>query len=151
MRQRIRWWMVVSLIVGIAVLLTTSPVAAQVKIRFQTWQWNQQPTVKALEEFQRTFNAANPGIQVTREDSRYGDKEAVFATQSQAKAAADIAHFSIRPIRSFADHGFLLDLTPFVEKEGGENSWRSGIPPRWRCAGTRASSTACRTTWTLWS
>jgi multiple sugar transport system substrate-binding protein len=102
-----------------AVVFFAVPVAAQVQIRFQTWQWNQQPTVKALEEFQQTFNTANPRIQVVREDSRYGDKEAVFTSQSQAKAAADIAHFSIRPIRNFADHGFLLDLTPFVEKEGG--------------------------------
>jgi multiple sugar transport system substrate-binding protein len=102
-----------------AVVFSAVPVMAQVQIRLQTWQWNQQPTVKALEEFQRTFNAANPGIQVVREDSRYGDKEAVFTSQSQAKAAADVAHFSIRPIRNFADHGFLLDLTPFVEKEGG--------------------------------
>jgi multiple sugar transport system substrate-binding protein len=108
-----------SIVLTWAVILSAIPAAAQVKIRFQTWQWNQQPTVKALEEFQRTFNAANPGVQVVREDSKYGDKEAVFTAQSQAKAAADIAHFSIRPIRSFADHGFLLDLTPFVEKEGG--------------------------------
>jgi multiple sugar transport system substrate-binding protein len=111
--------MAIGIALAWAVVFSAVPATAQVKIRFQTWQWNQQPTVKALEEFQRTFDAANPGIQVVREDSKYGDKEAVFTAQSQAKAAADIAHFSIRPVRSFADRGFLLDLTPFVEKEGG--------------------------------
>jgi multiple sugar transport system substrate-binding protein len=108
---------------GIAVALlalAAPPATAQVKIRFQTWHWNEQPWVNSLEEFQRTFNQANPGIEVVRDDSRYGDKEAVFTTQSQAKAAADIPHFSYRPIRHFADRGYLLDLTPFIQKEGGD-------------------------------
>ncbi len=105
--------------VATALFLFTTPAAAQVKVRFQTWHWNETPWVKSLEEFQQAFNAANPGIQITRDDSRYADKEAVFITQSQAKAAADIPHFSYRAIRHLADRGFLLDLTPFVEKEGG--------------------------------
>jgi len=108
-------WIAVSLLV-----LMATPATAQVKIRFQTWHWMETPWVKSLEEFQREFNKANPGIEVVRDDSRYADKESVFITQSTAKAAADIPHFSYRPIRHFADRGYLLDLTPFVEKEGGE-------------------------------
>lgn len=104
---------------ALAVVLAVAPAHAQVKIRFQTWHWGETPWVKSLEEFQKTFNATNPGIEVVRDDSRYADKEAVFITQSQARAAADIPHFSYRAIRHLADRGFLLDLTPFVEKEGG--------------------------------
>lgn len=114
-----RGYVVTALVLAAVVMLATVPAAAQVKIRFQTWHWNETPWVKSLEEFQQTFNAANPGIQVVRDDSRYADKEAVFITQSQAKAAADIPHFSYRAIRHLADRGFLMDLTPFVEKEGG--------------------------------
>lgn len=112
-------------ILGIAAMaisflaVVAAPAEAQVKIRFQTWHWNETPWVNSLNEFMRTFNAANPGIEVVRDDSRYGDKEAVFTTQSQARAAADIPHFSYRPIRHFAERGYLLDLTPFIEKEGG--------------------------------
>ncbi len=130
-----------------AVVLSAVPATAQVKVRFQTWHWNENPWVKALEEFQKGFNAASPGIQVVRDDSRYADKEAVFITQSQAKAAADIAHFSYRAVRHLADRGFLMDLSPFVEKEGGEksNSLLHRLPspqssdhalvpgPSWRC------------------
>jgi len=98
----------------------SSSASAQVKIRFSTWQWNETPWVKAYEAFQQEFNRNNPGIEVVRDDSRYGDKEAVFIAQSQANAAPDIAHFSYRPIRQFADRGYILDLTPFIQKEGGD-------------------------------
>ena len=109
-------------IVTIAVttlVLVAFPAGAQVKIRFQTWHWSEMPVFKELDEFQKTFNQTNPGIEVVRDDSRYADKESLFITQSQAKVAADIAHFTYRPIRHFADRGYLMDLTPFIEKEGG--------------------------------
>jgi ABC-type glycerol-3-phosphate transport system substrate-binding protein len=115
--SRTRW--AVPLILAVFVLLAAMPAAAQVKIRLQTWHWGETPWVRALEEFQRTFNQANAGIEVVRDESRYADKESVFITQSQAKAAADIAHFSYRPIRLLADRSYLLDITPYVEKEGG--------------------------------
>ena len=131
MRQSNRWWVVASLIVGIAVLLTTSPAAAQVKIRFQTWHWGETPWVKALEAFQQEFNKANPDIEVVRDESRLADKESVYTTQSQAKAAADIAHFMHRPIPLFAERGYIMDLTPFIEKEGGQKflaQWDQRLP-----------------------
>ncbi|HSB70165.1 MAG TPA: sugar ABC transporter substrate-binding protein [Candidatus Methylomirabilis sp.] len=115
-----RWWVVAALIVGIAVLLAAGPAAAQVKIRFQTWHWNEKPVFFALEEFMNEFNKSNPGIEVVRDDSRYADKETVYIAQSQAKAAADIAHFQHRAIPLFADRGFIMDLTPFIEREGGQ-------------------------------
>ncbi len=110
-------------IAGIVVALlavAAAPSTAQVKIRFQTWHWNEKPVFYALEEFMNEFNKNNPGIEVVRDDSRYADKETVYIAQSQAKAAADIAHFLHRAIPLFAERGFLMDLTPFIEREGGQ-------------------------------
>ena len=108
-----------ALILGLVAALVGSA-AAQTKVRFQTWHWNEKPVFYALEEFQKEFNKNNPGIEVVRDDSRYGDKEQVYIAQSQAKAAADIAHFQHRAIPLLAERGFILDLTPFIEKEGGQ-------------------------------
>src|SRR4030042_68742 len=99
-----RKWIVGALLLGLAVALA-GPASAQVKVRFQTWHWNEKPVFFALEEFQKEFNKNNPGIEVVRDDSRYGDKETVYIAQSQAKAAADIAHFQHRAIPLFADRG----------------------------------------------
>jgi multiple sugar transport system substrate-binding protein len=110
-------------IAGIVVALlavAAAPSTAQVKIRFQTWHWNEKPVFYALEEFTNEFNKNNPGIEVVRDDSRYADKESVYIAQSQAKAAADIAHFLHRAIPLLADRGYIMDLTPFIEKEGGQ-------------------------------
>jgi ABC-type glycerol-3-phosphate transport system substrate-binding protein len=93
---------------------------AQVKVRFQTWHWGEKPVFFALEEFMNGFNKGNPGIEVVRDDSRYADKESVYIAQSQAKSAADIAHFLHRAIPQLADRGYIMDLTPFIEKEGGQ-------------------------------
>jgi len=119
MRRKTTLWVNLA-IVGIAVLLAAGPAAAQVKVRFQTWHWGEKPVFFALEAFQQEFNKANPGIEVVRDDSRYADKETVYIAQSQAKAAADIAHFQHRAIPLFAERGYLLDLTPFIEREGGQ-------------------------------
>jgi multiple sugar transport system substrate-binding protein len=116
-----KWFRMITCSVLCLVILVgfSSFVSAQVKVRFQTWHWGETPWVNALEEFQKTFNQRNPGIEVVRDDSRYADKASMFITQSEAKVAADIAHFSYRDMHHLADRGYLMDLSAFVEKEGG--------------------------------
>jgi multiple sugar transport system substrate-binding protein len=115
-----RGWGIAPLVLGLAVLAAAGPASAQVKVRFQTWHWNEKPVFFALEQFMNEFNKTTPGIEIVRDDSRYGDKEQVYIAQSQAKAAADIAHFQHRAIPLLAERGFIMDLTPFIEKEGGQ-------------------------------
>jgi multiple sugar transport system substrate-binding protein len=120
MKPRSRVWLFAILTFLLVVPLLAGPAMAQVKVRFQTWHWNEKPVFFALEQFMNEFNKNNSGIEVVRDDSRYGDKEQVYIAQSQAKAAADIAHFQHRAIPMLADRGFIMDLTPFIEKEGGQ-------------------------------
>lgn len=122
MRHKRTLWMCLA-IAAIAVTFlafAVAPASAQVKIRFQTWHWGEKPVFYALEEFKNEFNKNNPGIEVVADESRYGDKETVYIAQSQAKAAADIAHFMHRAIPLFAERGYIMDLTPFIEREGGQ-------------------------------
>ena len=121
MARSSRRWIVGALILGFVAAIA-SPAAAgeNIKVRFQTWHWGEKPWVTALDAFKDDFNKANPGIEVVRDESRYADKETVYTATSQAKAAADIAHFQHRPIPMFAERGYLLPLDPFVEKEGGQ-------------------------------
>ena len=109
-----------SILCLVMVAILSTAVHAQVKVRFQTWHWGEKPVFFALEQFMNEFNKANPGIEMVRDDSRYADKESVYIAQSQAKSAADIAHFLHRAIPLLAERGYIMDLTPFIEKEGGQ-------------------------------
>lgn len=88
-----------------------------VQLRFQTWHLGEEPWRSVLEEMKADFERENPDIEIVFDPVTYGDKEMVFTTQSEAGAAADIAHFSYRPIPQFIENGYLLDLTSFIEQE----------------------------------
>ncbi len=120
MKRNRRWLSLVLMLLTLFLVVSACPAAAQVKIRFQSWHWGETPTVHVFENFQQEFNKANPGIEVVRDESRYADKETVYTAQSQAKAAADLAQFTQRPIPFFAERGYLLALDPFIAKEGGQ-------------------------------
>jgi hypothetical protein len=53
------------------------------KIRYQSWCWNEIPRVNSLNEFMKTFNAGKAGLEVVRGDSRYADRQEIgIHTQS---------------------------------------------------------------------
>ncbi len=90
-----------------------------VTIRMQSWHLNEYPWRYAWDEFKEAVEAKWPNIKIQWDVSTYGEKEQIFTTQSEARSAADIAHFSYRPVPAFADKGYLLDMTPYIEKEPG--------------------------------
>ena len=90
-----------------------------VTIRMQSWHLNEYPWRYAWDEFKEAVEAKWPNIKIQWDVSTYGEKEQIFTTQSEARNAADIAHFSYRPVPAFADKGYLLDMTPYIEKEPG--------------------------------
>ena len=88
-------------------------------IRVQTWHLGENPWRSAWDEFKGAVEEKFPDIKIQFDPVTYGEKEMVFTNQSEAKVAADIVHFSYRPIPIFIEKKYLLDLTPFVEKETG--------------------------------
>ncbi|MBA7528890.1 Maltodextrin-binding protein MdxE [subsurface metagenome] len=109
---------IVVLLLSLGLLPVNANAAEKVQLRFQTWHLGEEPWRSVLEEMKKDFEENNPDIEIVFERVTYGDKEMIFTTQSEARAAADHVHFSYRPIQNFAEQGYLLDLTPFIEKEG---------------------------------
>lgn len=103
----------------LVLLVSTGTLYAQTTIRVQTWHLGEYPWRYAWDEFKVAVEQKYPDIKIQLEPVTYGEKEMVFTTQSEAKVAADIVHFSYRPIPVFIEKGYLLDLTPYIEKEPG--------------------------------
>ena len=67
-------------------------------IRVQTWHLGENPWRSAWDEFKGAVEEKFPDIKIQFDPVTYGEKEMVFTNQSEAKVAADIVHFSYRPI-----------------------------------------------------
>lgn len=108
------------LIVLMVVLLATASMAlAKTPIRVQSWHLGEFPWRDAWNEFEQAVEAKYPDIDVQLDPVTYANKEQVFTTQSEAGIAADIAHFTYRPIPVFIEKGYLMDLSPFLAREPG--------------------------------
>lgn len=88
-------------------------------IRIQSWHLGEFPWRDAWNEFKVAVEKKFPDIEIVFDPVTYANKEQVFTTQSEAGVAADIAHFTYRPLSIFIEKGYLMDLSPFLAREPG--------------------------------
>lgn len=105
------------LLLVVALLVTAGLAFGKTPIRVQSWHLGEFPWRDAWNEFEKAVEAKYPDIDVQLDPVTYANKEQVFTTQSEAGIAADIAHFTYRPISVFIEKGYLMDLTPFLARE----------------------------------
>lgn len=105
------------------VVVTATPAPApeeEVTLVFSDWHLTEPHWEKSLKEAFETFSAEHPNIKLELDYVSYGDKDTKYATEIQAGAGPDVIHLHAYSLRSFIERGFLMDLTPFIEKEGGD-------------------------------
>ncbi|MEW6264607.1 MAG: sugar ABC transporter substrate-binding protein [Thermodesulfobacteriota bacterium] len=117
-------WLRISLstLLCLAFLIAFSTlVSAQEKVtlRFSDWHLTEDVWNKSLTEAMATFEKRHPNIKVALEPVSYKDKETKYTVESTAGKAPDIFHVHAFSLPMFFDKGFAMDLTPFIEKEGG--------------------------------
>jgi ABC-type glycerol-3-phosphate transport system substrate-binding protein len=66
------------------------------------------------------FEPEHPNITIEYDYVSYGDKDTRYATEIQGGAGPDVMHLHAYSLRSFIERGFLMDVTPFIEAEGGD-------------------------------
>ncbi|UCC86988.1 MAG: extracellular solute-binding protein [Anaerolineales bacterium] len=92
----------------------------EVTLVFSDWHLTEPHWEKSLKEAFETYGALHPNITLELDYVSYGDKDTKYATEIQAGAGPDVIHLHAYSLRSFIERGFLLDLTPFIEAEGGD-------------------------------
>lgn len=92
----------------------------EVTLVFSDWHLTEPHWEESLIAALDVFQQDHPNINVELDYVSYADKDTKYATEIQAGAGPDVFHIHAYSLRSFIERGFLMDLTPFIEEEGGE-------------------------------
>jgi ABC-type glycerol-3-phosphate transport system substrate-binding protein len=122
--------MILAFLMVLSFGLPGSPVKAQeVKISYSDWQLAQDIWGRSLREAIAEFERLNPGIKVEAEPVALGQRDVKFTTAIRAGAGPDVFALDVNPVKQYIQEGWVKDLTPFIEKEGGKQ-WLSDFYPR---------------------
>ena len=102
-------------------LLTTRTHGAgpKIKLRYGDWQLAEEPGGTAWRGLLADFEKANPDITIDAEPTPLSQYPAKIVTQSRAKQAPDVFRVYDPWVIAWADQGYLANLEPFIEKQGG--------------------------------
>ena len=107
----------------VAGMLATAPVpakSADVTITYADWQLAQDIWGRSLSEAMAEFEKQNPGIKVTTDPTALSHRDVKFTTAIRGGAGPDVFALDVNPVKQYITNGWVKDLTPFIEAEGGE-------------------------------
>lgn len=109
------------LIVGLT-LSIGAPVrsGAVVTLRFSNWHLVETVWGRSLREAINVFESQNSGIKITPEPISYGEKEPRYQTECAARRMPDVVKLHNFSLTMFFELGCAADLTPFIQREGGQ-------------------------------
>ena len=102
--------------------------AADVTISYSDWQLAQDIWGRSLREAIGEFERLNPGIKVNPEPVALGQRDVKFTTAIRGGRGPDVFALDANPVKQYIKNGWVKDLTPFIEKEGGKD-WLSDFYP----------------------
>lgn len=92
---------------------------ADVTITYSDWQLAQDVWGKSLNGVIDAFEKANPGIKVKREPVPLAQRDVKYSTAIRAGEGPDVFALDANPVRQYIAEGWVRDLTPYIQKEGG--------------------------------
>jgi ABC-type glycerol-3-phosphate transport system substrate-binding protein len=104
-----------------AALAPAAPPAAAVTLVFSDWHLTEPHWEAALIEAFEIYEAEHPNISIELDYVSYADKETKYTTEIEAGVGPDVFHLHAYSIQSFLGKGYLYDITPFIEAEGGDD------------------------------
>lgn len=105
-----------------------STAKADVTISYSDWQLAQDIWGRSLREAIAEFERLNPGIKVNTEPVALGQRDVKFTTAIRGGKGPDVFALDANPVKQYIGNGWVKELTPFIEKEGGK-TWLSDFYP----------------------
>lgn len=112
----------------IAPLFGFSEASAEITLTYSDWQLGQDIWGRSLREAMSEFERLNPGIKVKTEPVALGQRDVKFATAIRGGKGPDVFALDANPVKQYIKNKWVKDLTPFIEKEGGQE-WLSDFYP----------------------
>ena len=106
----------------------THAAAADVTLTYSDWHLAEDVWGKSLNQALDEFEKQNPGIKVQREPVALAQRDVKFTTAIRAGKGPDVFSLDSNPVKLYIQEGWVKDLTPFIEKEGGKK-WLDDFYP----------------------
>lgn len=95
--------------------------AEQVSLVFSDWHLTEPHWEASLKDAFETYKEVAPNVNLELDYVSYADKDTKYATEIGAGAGPDVIHLHAYSLRSFIERELLMDISPFIEKEGGDS------------------------------
>jgi multiple sugar transport system substrate-binding protein len=124
--RRVGWALLCAAVVALATV--SGAAAGEVTIAYSDWQLAQDIWGKSLRDAIAEFEKQNPGIKVANEPVALGQRDVKFSTAIRGGKGPDVFALDANPVKQYIKEGWVKDLTPFIEKEGGKK-WLEDFYP----------------------
>jgi ABC-type glycerol-3-phosphate transport system substrate-binding protein len=91
-----------------------------VTLVFSDWHLSEPIWAASLEEAIAQYEEDNPGVEIQTDVVSYAEKETKYATEIEAGQGPDVFHMQYGALLNFMERGYMMDLTQYIEEEGGE-------------------------------
>jgi len=108
--------------------------AQDIRLTYQSWHLAEEPWATSLKQAFTEFEKLNPGIKVVPQPVSLGQRDVTLTTAIRAGRGPDIFQLDANPISQYIKEGWVKDLTPFLEKEGGAKAAMTDFYPTIRAA-----------------
>ena len=107
----------------------TAAQAAPVTLTYSDWHLAEPVWNRSLREAFAEFERLNPDIKVNPEAVALGQRDVRYSTALRAGRGPDVFSLDVNPVKQFIQQGWVMDLSKFVEREGG-SKWLADFYPR---------------------
>jgi multiple sugar transport system substrate-binding protein len=121
-------WSVMALIAAFAGTIFAGSAAAQVTIVYSDWQLSESVWNRSLREAFDEFEKQNPDIKIKVEPVALGQRDTRYTTALRASKGPDVFALDANPIKQYIKEGWVKDLNPLIEKDGGASALADWYP-----------------------
>src|SRR5690606_8246558 len=98
-------------------------------LTYASWHLAEEVWGKSLKSAIAEFEQQNPDIKVQLQPVALGQRDVTLTTAIRAGRGPDVFQLDSNPIRQYIREGWVKDITPFLEKEGGAQAFMQDFYP----------------------